>query len=623
MSPPRLYSAAGLKIAWDRDRSAKLVARPPEVSIRGGKGSPVYLAHSYPTKVPPEAIEPLIEHFTRPGDVICDPFAGSGMAGVAALRLGRHAYLNDLSTLAGHISRNVTTRCDPVALGIAATEILTSIGGEAESWYRSVCTACSGPADLEWMLWGDTVECPECKGANRLWDAGFDRERGTMPRTVICLSCKAEFRKVGATLIESAPVWVSVSCRAGCRRAERPALYSDILVAAEHELCTIDDWFPRVAIGVEREMYVRSALHLRGITEVADFYTKRNLRVLARMWREILKWPDKRVRQALAFAFTNTAWHGTRMRRYNARGGQRPLTGTLYIPQMAVEVNVTRVFMHKIDQLRRFYATEPVTDAVARVHTGSATDLGEIPDSSVDYVFTDPPFGSNIFYADCNLIGEAWLGTTTATAEEAVVNRSLKASAGGKEVQDYANLMMRAFNEISRILKPGAWATVVFQNTDSEVWAALRSAIDGAGLAFERASTLDKTQQSHKGYKGQAGAEDVASFDMVLNLRRASKGKRSSPHVKPERVKDAVDVLRDHLWELPPIGVSEESDRKRTLPFLYSLLLESHFNGDIGLDAGGFAGLRRICENAFTMDNKGRWQLQTAERRRRVVAGGA
>jgi len=69
------------------------VARAPEAAIRGGKGTPVYLAHSYPTKVPPEAIEPLIEHFTRPGDVVVDSFAGSGMTGVAAMRLGRHAYL--------------------------------------------------------------------------------------------------------------------------------------------------------------------------------------------------------------------------------------------------------------------------------------------------------------------------------------------------------------------------------------------------------------------------------------------------------------------------------------------------------------------------------------------------
>ena len=102
-----------------------------------------------------------------------------------------------------------------------------------------------------------------------------------------------------------------------------------ILAVSEEPL---EDWVPRVALGPDREMYVRCALHLQGVSEVADFWTARNLRAVARMWAVINEERDTRIRQALAFAFTNTAWHGTKMRRYNARGGQRPLTGTLYIP---------------------------------------------------------------------------------------------------------------------------------------------------------------------------------------------------------------------------------------------------------------------------------------------------
>jgi hypothetical protein len=38
---------------------------------------------------PVELMEALIRDFTDPGDLICDPFCGSGTTGVAALRLGR------------------------------------------------------------------------------------------------------------------------------------------------------------------------------------------------------------------------------------------------------------------------------------------------------------------------------------------------------------------------------------------------------------------------------------------------------------------------------------------------------------------------------------------------------
>lgn len=54
---------------------------------------------------------------------------------------------------------------------------------------------------------------------------------------------------------------------------------------------------------------------------------------------------------------------------------------------------------------------------------GSARRLA-LPDNSVDYVFTDPPFGSNIFYSDMNLFQEAWLGDLTDHTEEAVVDRA-------------------------------------------------------------------------------------------------------------------------------------------------------------------------------------------------------
>ena len=60
--------------------------REPFVAdIREGKNDPIYNAHSYHTKVPPRAIIPYILHYTEPGDIILDPFCGSGMTGVAAL----------------------------------------------------------------------------------------------------------------------------------------------------------------------------------------------------------------------------------------------------------------------------------------------------------------------------------------------------------------------------------------------------------------------------------------------------------------------------------------------------------------------------------------------------------
>ena len=69
------------------------VAKPFSGNIRAGKNTYVYDAHTYHTKVPPEGIAKLIEYYTQPGELVLDPFCGSGMTGVAAGNLGRRAIL--------------------------------------------------------------------------------------------------------------------------------------------------------------------------------------------------------------------------------------------------------------------------------------------------------------------------------------------------------------------------------------------------------------------------------------------------------------------------------------------------------------------------------------------------
>ncbi|MGC7144773.1 MULTISPECIES: DNA methyltransferase [unclassified Ochrobactrum] len=43
----------------------------------------------HPTQKPVEALIPLIEAFTKPGDLVLDPFCGSGSTLAAAQQLGR------------------------------------------------------------------------------------------------------------------------------------------------------------------------------------------------------------------------------------------------------------------------------------------------------------------------------------------------------------------------------------------------------------------------------------------------------------------------------------------------------------------------------------------------------
>lgn len=486
--------------------------------ISGGRGSAFYQAHSYHTKVPPEAIAPFIEHFTKPGDVVLDPFGGSGMTGVAASILGRKAIVNDLSPAAAHLAWNHTRECSPSVLKAAFDEVERAVQSRFQKLYAT--TDESGrPAAIRWTIWSTRHLCPSCQSTFLLWET-IDKTSGRMGRDCTCPRCSIKLSRRQFETIENVPAWISFQ-RADGSRGHKDADRDDVTNALAYSREDIVDWFPDTPLGPEREMYQRCALHLQGIRTVADMYTNRNLLALSILWSEILCVSDDRIRRALSFAFTNTAWHGTRMRRFNARGGHRPLTGTLYVPQLSSEVNVLDVMRKKIGQLGRYYTDfKTKTDSAPAVMIGSATNLTQVSDSSIDYVFTDPPFGSNIFYADCNVIWESWLGRLTDMALEAVVNKSLKKVDGGKTMEHYEDMMSGALAEMYRVLKPGGWATVVFHNTDSAVWSALRNAADLAGFEFHEASSLDRKQQSHKGYKGREGTEDVAHFDVIMNLRK-------------------------------------------------------------------------------------------------------
>jgi tRNA G26 N,N-dimethylase Trm1 len=92
--------------------------------VRVSRATAIYGVHAYHTKVPPGAITPYVQHYTSRGDVVLDPFCGSGMTGLAAALAGRRAVLNDLSPAAVHIARNYTSPCDAVSLGAAAARLL-------------------------------------------------------------------------------------------------------------------------------------------------------------------------------------------------------------------------------------------------------------------------------------------------------------------------------------------------------------------------------------------------------------------------------------------------------------------------------------------------------------------
>ncbi len=566
-----------------------LAAREPlPEHVAGSKGGPWYTSHTYPTKVPPEAIEPFIEASTAPGGLVADPFCGSGMTGVAAVLSGRRAVLSDLSPGAVHLARNHTRRVSPeqLAEAVAALDRSWMRRTERDLYWSSVDTDDGVIQGLaRHTVWSEVYECPTCASEIVLWDA-TEPDR-PLPRDIRCGGCRWWFDRRGGVAIASVPRWITLAPESGGKLVHGDPTTEALDRIDKVGRRRITRWMPTAPIDSSREMYIRSALHLRGVRTVADMFARRPSIALSRLWHQVGLVDDMAVREALQFAFTNTAWHASRMRRYNAKGGQRPLTGTLFIPQLISEPNVYEVFRHQVRQVCRLYEVLP--DGDVDVNQASATDLRWLADGSVDYVFTDPPFGNNIHYADCNIVWESWLGDPTDNDQEIVVNKSRRVEDGGKTVGDYQRLLTDSFREAKRVVVKDGRVSVVFHNSDDAVWGALLDAVEDAGLRQAEVSILDKGQRSQKGYKVRRG-ELVPFYDLVMTFDVTS---RSTPRLNGAG-DIAVDAVTAHLESL-----ERSTSPQRQLDYLYSVAVGAVIGGGAKPDGLSLRAFEQLCNDRF------------------------
>jgi DNA modification methylase/transcriptional regulator with XRE-family HTH domain len=488
--------------------------------VGAGKNTAVYNAHSYHTKVPYQGIIPYLEHYTSPGDLILDPFCGSGMTGVAAILSGRNAVLNDLSPAAVHIARNYTTPCDPRELERAYHELVADVSSVAAELYMTKCDACGGPAVIEYSIFTDVFACGGCDAEVTPWHHGRDQS-GKLTGHLDCPACGMRQDKNDLRWLRSVPCLVNYTCLKPCSRRRQERAPSDNDLGRLDRISAVEPagWVPDREFGPGWEMW-RQGHHDRGIHTVRDFFTPRNLHALSVLHERIRSRGDTRVAAALLFGFTGCVNRASKRYQWNHQRPTNVLSGTLYVSSLFYEFNVFRLFERKVRASLRLFGMMQRAKGTAAVTCGSATSLKMIPDASIDYVFTDPPFGSNIYYSDCSLLWEAWLDAYTDRPEEIVVSRSRKPSDGGKDLEMYQALLTQSLREIRRVLKPNRWASVVFHNSSAEVWEAVRTACIEAGFSLGGAAMFDKKQKSFKGIKGIQVGERVANFDVVLNLQK-------------------------------------------------------------------------------------------------------
>jgi 16S rRNA G966 N2-methylase RsmD len=490
---------------------------PRQLAVK--RTDPVYMAHAYLTKVPVAAIEPFVAAFTKPGDIVLDPFAGSGMTGVAAAALGRNAQLFDISVLGRHIGVGYTNLVDANLLRKHADEVIAASRERLGQPYAARCHRCEREATLAKTIWTMLVECPSCGGPVNYYRSleAADWRRSAMSCPHCAEPLGSRNRRVGEE-----PVVDFINC--SCNRTQLEQPWTEPLNSTPTDGL---EW-PDVAIEDDRQMFQASALGRNGLTSTAKFFSQRNLAALAALRDEINAVDDKAMRTKLLFAFTAILTRASKRYQWSR---QRPLNAAnanYYVAAVFYEWNVFDLYDRKIDAVissdRWIKQRQHHLDAPPDVsYQCASADQLPLPDDSVDYVFTDPPFGSNIFYADMSLFQEVWLGEeVTDHTQEAVIDRSRRSNGGHRSAKRYETLITDALKECNRVLRPGGWITMVFGNSSGQVWSIVQRAAARAGLMIEPATVvvLDKGQRSVKGLA--SGFENIATLDLVLSLRPAN-----------------------------------------------------------------------------------------------------
>jgi len=225
------------------------------------------------------------------------------------------------------------------------------------------------------------------------------------------------------------------------------------------------------------------------------------------------------------------------------------LSGTLYVGSMIREWNILDWIQGKyraIAKLKGKISDFKVGDVC--ISTNSLTETS-VESNSIDYIFTDPPFGDNLMYSELSFMWEAWLRVKTNNGNEAIMNTSQS-----KGLTEYQNLMTECFKEYYRVLKPGHWMTVEFHNSKNAVWNAIQESLGRAGFIIADVRTLDKQQNSYKQIKNTTAVKQ----DLVISAYKPKEDFVREFVLKAGETETAWAFVRQHLSKIPVVVISND-----------------------------------------------------------------
>lgn len=262
------------------------------------------------------------------------------------------------------------------------------------------------------------------------------------------------------------------------------------------------------------------------VDSIEELFTKKQLAQLGLLKHLILKVKDESIRNSLLLSFsstitkTNKTYHPSKSRGANAGDSAAFRYYRYRIAPEGVDLTLIDSFETKYKKMvaaKREMSVAINNNSIknAAIYKGDATKLVKIETESIDYVYTDPPYGSKIAYLDLSTMWNAWLEFEI--SEEDYQNEAIEGGSRNKTSDEYGELLTKSIQELYRVLKYNRWMSFVFAHKDPKYWHLIVTEAEKAGFEYAGAVKQNNGQSS---FKKRQNPFSVLSGQLIINFKK-------------------------------------------------------------------------------------------------------
>ena len=476
--------------------------------------TPVYMMHKYFVRRPWNVFSQILSHYSSPSEIVLDPFCGGGTTVVESLKLKRKAIGVDLNPVATYITEMECRELDVESFMAGVSQVTEQVKHSILSLYRTRCERCGFESTAEWIQW---------KGNNML----TIRHR--------CTRCGRSHKR--APNRTDMRLTTEVANEFGAYIKEKKL------------------WYPKTRIPAGDKT---DSLLKHGVNYFFELFTKRNLLALSLLFKAIDYVENENACRFLRFAFSGSLKWASRQSHLRGNIVEGWALHAYWIYPQTLEINVWNIFEKRVHAIlkakeychQEFGAFSRLASDFEDLMNGKADCLIlnksstalPIPDESIHAIITDPPYGSNVNYAELSDFWSVWInnGRTIEKTNEVVINRTQR-----KTLADYELLLYRIFQECYRVLKPNHFLVCTFNSKDLRVVSSFIVAVSRAGFVLQPDGLL--YQKPIRAYNTTIHAMQVGAFvgDFIFTFTKAK-----VHHEKETNQANMLEHLRRELQAL-------------------------------------------------------------------------